>query len=135
MSHQKLFIVPVQKCSCETCFFYICVRVLELIRLLSISHSFFTPPLSLAHSSLCVCMCLITRGPPLPSACHMVHSFASFDMQRLKNVFIPVGFFTHFMVLQQPEFRHMKLRVVNKRHKITFNNKKLDKSEKSRGFF
>ena len=98
--------------------------VLTLIRLVSNFSLFLhSPPTPLAHThtSLCVCMCLITRGAPLPSACHMVHSFASFDMQRFKKVSVPVEFSSHFMVLQ-PEFRQIELRVVKKRQKITSNH-------------
>lgn len=138
MFHQNYFIVPVQntqctKCSCGTwSLSYMCVCLCvcapALIRLLSVSHSFFlfffppSPSTPLVHSSLCVCMCLITHGPPLPSARHMVHSFASFDMRRLENVFVPVEFW-HVFAAWQPEFRQSESRVVNKRHKISSNNK------------
>lgn len=102
----------------------------------SLFFSFFFPPspsTPLVHSSLCVCMCLITHGPPLPSARHMVHSFASFDMRRLENVFVPVEFW-HVFAAWQPEFRQSESRVVNKRHKISSNNKVKQFLSKSSGF-
>lgn len=70
------------------------VCVLALIRLLSLFSPFFLPLRPHSHPPphlTMMCMYVLNHAqPPLPSACHMVHSFLAFDMRCFKKVLVPV---------------------------------------------